>query len=77
METIIGIEGLSNMDLLTNLELQIESLLQVRDKLSQENYSLRHKLTKTTQDRAKLQNKTERTTNRIKKLISQLKDDLE
>ena len=76
METIIGNEVLSNMDLLTNLGLKIESLLQTRDKLSQENTSLRQKLTGITQDRARLHNKTERAANRIKKLISQLKDDL-
>lgn len=69
-------ESVSNMDMLTNLELQIEMLLQARDKLSQENSSLRHKLTKVTQDRAKLQDKTEKTATRIKKLIAQLKDDL-
>lgn len=76
METTLGNEGLSNMDLLTSLELQIESLLAHHSKLSQENDSLRDKLTKATQDRAKLQGKTEKAASRIKKLIAQLKDDL-
>lgn len=76
METSTGNETLSNMDLLTNLELQIESLLHNRDRLTQENDSLRHKLTKETQVCAKLRAKTESTTHRIKKLITQLKDDL-
>jgi len=70
-------ESLGDMDLLTNLELQIESLMQAREKLAQENEFLRHKLTRVTQERAKLQDKTEKVGTRIKKLIAKLKDDLE
>ena len=77
METTFENSSLSNMDLLTSLELQIESLLQLREKLSHENSSLRSKLTKITQEKATLQDKTENATVRIKKLIAQLKDDLE
>ncbi|MCB1828308.1 MAG: TIGR02449 family protein [Coxiellaceae bacterium] len=69
-------ESFSNIDMLTHLELQIEGLMNAREKLSQENNSLRHKLTKVTQERARLYDKTERAAARIKRLIAQLKDDM-
>lgn len=77
METASNNDEDLQLDLLTNLELQIESLLQTREKLSQENAFLRHKLTRMTQEHARLNDKTEKVSARIKKLIAQLKDDLE
>lgn len=72
-----NVESLDQMDLLTNLELQIETLMQAREKLSQENEFLRHKLTRVTQEHAKMQDKSEKVGSRLKKLITKLKDDLE
>ena len=62
---------------LTNLELQIETLLQDRRALKDENLSLRQKLFKTTHERALLQVKNQTAASRIKRVLSQLRSDIE
>jgi len=60
---------------LNHLELQIETLIKIRNHLSIENQSLRHKLGKTTHDRAVLADKNKNAASKIKKIISQLKNE--
>lgn len=62
---------------LINLELQIESLLQTHEKLRNENHSLRQKLVKITQERAELLDKNQKATAKIKRIISQLRSEMQ
>ncbi len=67
---------MDNYDLI-NLELQIESLIKSREQLQTENSSLRQKLIKLTQERAELLDKNKRATSKIKRIISQLRNELQ
>ena len=66
-----------NEEQLIHLELQIESLLESRDHLKSENNSLRHKLSKITQERAMLAEKNKTATSKIKKIIGHLKEEIQ
>lgn len=61
---------------LTDLDLRIESLLRDRRHLKGENQSLRLKLFKLTQERAQLQDKNLVAASKIKRVLSQLRSDL-
>jgi len=61
---------------LTNLDLQIEALLRDRRNLKMENHSLRLKLFRLTQERAQLHDKNQIAASKIKRVISQLRSDL-
>jgi len=61
---------------MTNLELQIEALLQDRQQLMFENSSLRKKLFKLTQERSILQKKSQVASQKIKRVITQLRSDV-
>jgi cell division protein ZapB len=63
-------------DLLNNLESQIESLLLVREQLKAENHSLRQKLSKLLQERATLAEKNQQAANKVKRVISQLRNEI-
>lgn len=67
---------MENFDLI-NLELQIESLIKSREQLLSENSSLRQKLVKLTQERAELLDKNKRAGSKIKRIISQLRNELQ
>jgi uncharacterized protein (TIGR02449 family) len=67
---------MDNIDLI-NLELQIESLLQTHEKLKSENHSLRQKLIKITQERAELLDKNKKAVAKVKKIISQLRSEMQ
>lgn len=67
---------MENYDLL-NLELRIESLIQSRQKLQCENSSLRQKLIKLTQERADLLDKNQKAAVKIKRIISQLRNEVQ
>jgi uncharacterized protein (TIGR02449 family) len=60
-----------------NLELQIESLLQTYEKLRSENNYLRQRLTKLTQERAELLDRNKKATVKIKRIISQLRSEIQ
>jgi len=61
---------------LSNLELQIEALLDSREQLQSDNGSLRGKLSKLTQQRAELQDKNTKAASNIKRILSQLRTEL-
>jgi uncharacterized protein (TIGR02449 family) len=67
---------MDNFDLI-NLELQIESLLQAHEKLRTENLSLRQKLVKLTQERAELADTNSKAAVKIKRIISQLRNEMQ
>lgn len=66
---------MDNSDLI-NLALQIETLIKSREELRCENISLRQKLTKLTQERAKLLEKNKLAATKIKRIISQLRNEM-
>jgi uncharacterized protein (TIGR02449 family) len=61
---------------LANLDLRIDSLLRDRRNLKVENQSLRQKLFKLTQERAQLHDKNLTAASKIKRVISQLRSDI-
>jgi uncharacterized protein (TIGR02449 family) len=61
---------------LANLDLRIDSLLRDRRNLKVENQSLRQKLFKLTQERAQLHDKNQTAASKIKRVISQLRSDI-
>lgn len=67
---------MDNIDLI-NLELKIESLLQLHEQLRSENGYLRQKLSKLTQERAELAEKNEKAVMKIKRIISQLRSEMQ
>lgn len=67
---------MENLDLI-NLELQIETLLQLHEKLKSENHSLRQKLVRINQERAELLDKNKKATSKIKRIMSQLRSELQ
>lgn len=67
---------MDNLDLI-NLELQIETLLQTYEKLRSENGYLRQKLIKLTQERADLLDRNKQATVKIKRIISQLRSEMQ
>lgn len=60
-----------------HLELQIEMLIQSREKLLHENLSLRQKLIKLTQERAELIDKNKRAASKLKRMIVQLRNEIQ
>lgn len=60
-----------------NFELQIELLIQSREQLKLENLSLRQKLVKLTQERAELLDKNKRAAVKIKRIISELRNEMQ
>ncbi len=62
---------------ITKLEIQINSLIQSRNRLNDENKSLRQKLMKLTQEKAELLDKNTRAITKVKRVISQLRDELQ
>lgn len=62
---------------LNHLELQIETLLQTREKLLSENLSLRQKLIKLTQERAELLDKNKRAASKLKRILVQLRNEIQ
>lgn len=69
-------QGTNDSDLI-NLELQIETLIKSREMLRAENSLLREKLTKLTRVGAELRDKNKRATIKIKRIISQLRNELQ
>lgn len=61
---------------LTDLDLRIDTLLRDRRHLKMENHSLRQKLFKLTQERALLQDKNLTAASKIKRVLSQLRSDI-
>lgn len=61
---------------LTNLNRQVEYLIHLKNQLEQENVSLKKKLTSLTQERAILVERHERARMKIKRTISNLRNDL-
>jgi len=61
---------------LTDLDLRIDALLRDRRHLKLENHSLRQKLFKLTQERARLQDKNLTAASKIKRVLSQLRSDI-
>ncbi len=61
---------------LANLDQRIEALLRDRRHLKVENQSLRQKLFRLTQERAQLQDKNLMAANKIKRVLSQLRSDI-
>lgn len=61
---------------LANLDQRIEALLRDRRHLKVENQSLRQKLFRLTQERAQLQDKNIMAANKIKRVLSQLRSDI-
>ena len=61
---------------LANLDVQIDVLLRDRRHLKMENHSLRQKLFRLTQERAQLHDKNQIAALKIKRVISQLRSDL-
>jgi uncharacterized protein (TIGR02449 family) len=62
---------------LINLELRLESLLKSHDQLRHENTALRQKLVKLTQERAELLATNNKTAVKIKRIISQLRSEMQ
>ncbi len=62
---------------LANLELQIEYLLQTFERLRSENLFLRQKLIKLTQERADLTDKNKKAATKIKRIVSQLRSEVQ
>lgn len=69
-------QGMNDSEFI-HLELQIETLIQSREQLKMENVSLRQKLIKLTQERAELLDKNKRAATKIKRIISQLRNELQ
>ncbi len=61
---------------LANLDQRIEALLHDRRHLKLENQSLRQKLFRLTQERAQLQDKNFMAASKIKRVLSQLRSDI-
>ena len=61
---------------ISGLEYQVDYLLRSLERLQVENASLRQKLTSHNRERSLLATKTQQTAEKIKKIISQLKEDL-
>lgn len=61
---------------LVNLDVQIDALLRDRRNLKIENQSLRLKLFRLTQERARLFDKNQIAASKIKRVISQLRSDI-
>lgn len=60
---------------LTNLDRKLEYLIHLKKQLEQENRSLKKKLTVVTKERAMLVEKNERARSRIKRALSNLRND--
>ncbi len=61
---------------INSLESQVETLLSSRFQLQDEMASLRHKLAKLTQERAELMDKNRKAAAMIKRIVSQLRNEL-
>lgn len=61
---------------LTKLETQIEALMKAHQLLKAENSSLRQKLVKITQERADLLERNQKASTKVKRIISQLRNDI-
>lgn len=61
---------------LSNLELQIDSLLDNLNRLKSDNQALRNQLAMSMQERSQLQEKNEEAAMKIRRIISQLKEEL-
>lgn len=61
---------------ISDLELQIDNLIRAMERMKTENQSLRHKLSNSSQERARLQDKNKRASIQIKQVIRQLKEEL-
>jgi uncharacterized protein (TIGR02449 family) len=59
------------------LELQLETLIKSRQELKDENSCLRHKLVKLTQERAELIDKNSRAMAKIKRILAQLRNEVQ
>ena len=64
-----------NETLLTNLELQVETLLRDRTQLLNENGLLRKKLTVSSRERGELLDKNKNAVRRIKQIATQLRNE--
>lgn len=65
-----------NQEKFAHLDGQVESLLQLLERIRGENYFLKEKLAKLTQERAHLLNIKEKTALDIKKIIKQIRETL-
>ena len=61
---------------LNELEIQIDQLVESVDQLKIENHSLRQKLASSARERSKLQEKCHGASSQIKRVVSQLKEEL-
>lgn len=61
---------------LSDLETQIESLLESLNRLKQDNHALRNQLAMSAHERTQLQEKNQAAADKIRRIISQLRDSL-
>lgn len=61
---------------LNNLEFQIDTLLQHMEKLQAENQSLRNQLAQTHREKIRLREKNQKAAIKVKRIVSQLKEEL-
>lgn len=61
---------------LNNLEFQVDALLSNLEKLQRENQALRSQLATTNRERTRLKEKNVRAATKIKRIITQLKEEL-
>ena len=61
---------------LTELESQVDYLIQSVKQLKSENLSLRHQLASNAKERSRLHTQNQKAAEQVKKIVSQLKDEL-
>lgn len=61
---------------LNNLEFQVDALITNLEKLQRENQALRGQLASTNRERTRLKEKNQKAATKIKRIISQLKDEI-
>ncbi len=61
---------------LNNLEFQVDALLTNLENLQRENHTLRGQLASTNRERTRLKEKNQKAATKIKRIISQLKDEI-
>lgn len=60
-----------------HLELQLEALLQAHNKLKHDNILLRQKVKKLTQDKSELEERNKKAAAKIRRIISQLRSEMQ
>jgi uncharacterized protein (TIGR02449 family) len=61
---------------LNNLEFQVDTLINNMEKLQSENQSLRNQLAVSNRERTRLKEKNQRATTKVKRIVTQLREEL-